>query len=160
MSKVFLSNQIKQAPIAAGQGNADFTVVARAVTTENLAANHVFEMAVIPPYHTVVDAKLITGDLDTGAAITLSVGAMIGTVGDQVFANRTTANAIGEQFIAASNVGQAGGVARANVAAGFLLAPSAYAQSVGVQVKTAPAGSAPAGAQIVLHLTLRHASIL
>lgn len=80
---------------------------------------------------------------------------MIGEPRDSVFANRTTANLIGTQFLSGSNVGQAGGIARMSKIDGLVLAPSADRRSVGVQVTTAPGTSVAPGARIVVQALLR-----
>lgn len=109
--------------------------------TAALAAGDIIELAVLPTYATVVDAILITDDLDTGtAAITLDVGIMSGEVG-VLDAARTC----GAEIFSASTVGQAGGVARPTLATAFRIAPTEGHRSIGVKCVTAPGTGATSG---------------
>lgn len=121
-------------------------------TAAALELNDVIEMLELPPGCVPVDVILDTEDLDSGTTLTLDVGIMAGDVGDTTVANRTT----GAEFIAASTVGQAGGVARAAVAGFTRIAPSDSRRSVGVKAKAAPAGAGP-GSKVTLTLFYRPA---
>ena len=117
-----------------------------------LVINDVIEMIVLPPGCVPVDVILDTEDMDSGTTLTLDVGIMAGTVGDTTVANRTT----GAEFIAASTVGQAGGVARAAVVGFTRLAPSDVRRSIGVKAKAAATGAGP-GDEISLTVLYRPA---
>lgn len=157
MSKVFKSNIIANgyADLTASGANDAVPVHAVAVTTEALALNHVFEMFVLPPGYGVSELLAAVDDLDTGAAIILACGLMVGDPGDTVFANRTTSSLIGTEFFAGSNVGQAGGIARLSKIDGLVIAPSINRRSVGIQVTTAPGTPVAAGSRIVVSALLR-----
>ena len=117
-----------------------------------LAANDIIELAVLPAGNVVTDAILVCDDLDTGGApaIVFDVGVMSGEVGD------TGARTCGAELFSASNVGQAGGVARATLASAFTLTPSDKDRSIGVKITTAPATQAN-GAK--LRLLLKYAAV-
>lgn len=100
---------------------------------QNVAGN-LFDVGILPQYHTVVDMILIPDDLDTGtAAITLDVGIMSGTPGDAV-STRT----MGAEFFSASNAAQTGTPTRMSAATGFKVLPTDTPRSIGVKVVTGP----------------------
>lgn len=117
-----------------------------------LASGDIIELAVLPAYNTVIDAILVADDLDTGgsAALTLDVGVMSGDVGDTE-AVRTC----GAEIFSGSNVGQAGGTARATLASAFTIAAADKDRSIGVKIGTAAATQA-VGAK--LRLLLKYAA--
>ena len=104
--------------------------------TAALALNDVLQSPVLSQGSTIVDVMLITSDLDTNGTplITLDVG--IG--GDTA------------RFIAASTVGQAGGVARASAVAAQPLTLTSD-DTVDVLVHAAPATGATTGT-VTLHV--------
>lgn len=112
------------------------------VTAAQIEADNVFEIGVLPAYHTVVDAILVPGDLDTNAspALTLDVGIMSGTVGDTGNTERTC----GKELFDASTAAQTGAAARATAATAFKIKPVEYDRSIGVKVVT-DAATAAAG---------------
>ncbi|MNF76384.1 hypothetical protein D3C87_1235240 [compost metagenome] len=93
------------------------------VITKDLAANDIIELAVLPAYHTIVDAILITDEV--GAA-TFNVGIMSGAVGspDQARTSGT------ELFIAATDFA----VTRMVNPVGFRVTPVEGDRSIGVKV--------------------------
>ena len=95
--------------------------------TAALVVDDVIEMVRVPAGCTVTDVTLITDDLDTGTALTLDVGY----------------GGNDDYFIAASTVGQAGGLVRASAATAFPLAFTSE-DTIDVHVDTAP-GSIGAG---------------
>ena len=160
MAEILKSNVLRDSypePAASG-GNDAYPVHAVLEITKALVANDVCEMFVVPPGYVVHDLMIGCDDLDTdgSAAIVLAVGKMKGTPGDVTFINRTTANAIGTEFISGSNIGQAGGTARMNLMAGMEIKPQDEPYSVGVQVTTPPATGATSGT-IVVNALLRPA---
>lgn len=117
-----------------------------------LVANDIIELGILPAYNTITDAILVCDDLDTGgsAALAFDVGIMSGEVGD-----KDSVRTCGAEVFAASNVGQAGGVARATLASAFTIATADKDRSVGVKITTAAATQA-AGAK--LRLLLKYAA--
>lgn len=118
---------LHQAPVSGEAG----TVVAERYTftvSDDLAADDIVELAVLPAYHTVVDAILLGEDVGT-----VDVGIMSGTVGssDQ---SRTSGD---ELFSAAAT----GSVARMSKASGFTIEPVEADRSIGVKVADGVAAS-------------------
>ncbi len=97
--------------------NGDITVVAT-ITPAAAATNDIFQMLKVPAGTSIVDMTLDSDDLDSNGAPTILLD-----VGDTTTANK---------FIAASNVAQAGGVARAS-AKGFV--GVTYASDTIIQIK-------------------------
>lgn len=111
------------------------TVVGEFVTVAGLTAADVIEMVAFPANTIPVDVTLVCEDLDTGGspAITMDVGLLSGAFND------TGARTCGAEFLSDSNIGQAGGMARANVPAGLLLGWSASDRSLGIKIEAAAA---------------------
>lgn len=111
------------------------------VTAAQIEADNIFDLGILPAYHTVVDAILIPGDLDTNAspALTLDVGIMSGTPGD-TDSERTC----GAELFSASTAGQGGTPTRASAATAFKIKSSGSDRSIGVKVVT-DAATAAAG---------------
>lgn len=143
-AQVFQTKRIAQGhPAITAAGAQDLVAVTETFAlTEALEVNDLIEMIELPPGHSIVDCILDVTDLDTGvAAITLDVGTMAGTVGSTTIAERTlTAN-----LIAASTVGQAGGIARMSVMGATRIAPSDSRRSIGVKVAAGPGTGATSG---------------
>lgn len=89
----------------------------------------IVELAVLPAYHTVVDAILDT-PVSLGSGVSADVGVMSGAVGDPD-GTRTCGN---ELF---NNRNMSGGVARANTVSAFTIAPADRDRSIGVKVSAA-----------------------
>lgn len=129
---------LHQAPVSGEAG----TVVAERYSftiTEDMSINDIVELAVLPAYHTVVDAILVSPALTT---TTLDVGVMSGAVGSADQA-RTSGN---ELFAGAAT----GSVVRMSKADGFQIAPVEADRSIGVKVLVA--GVTAAGQTIDLIL--------
>lgn len=112
----------KQAPVSCEAGG----VVAekyKYVITADMAANDIIELAVLPAYHTIVDAILI---VDEAGTATYDVGIMSGTVGSTDQA-RTCGN---ELFAGAADAT----VTRMTKTAGFRITPIEGDRSIGVKV--------------------------
>ncbi|HEX5362341.1 MAG TPA: hypothetical protein VFW49_14840 [Fluviicoccus sp.] len=110
------------------------------VTAAQIDAGNMFDVGILPAYHTVVDMILIPDDLDTGTpAITLDVGLLSGTPGDAI-SDRT----IGAEFFSASTAAQGGTATRMSLASGFKVKPTESDRSIGVKV-VADAATAAAG---------------
>lgn len=112
------------------------------VTAAQIEANNIFELGILPAGHTVVDAILVSDDLDTNAspALTLDVGLMSGTVGDTADTTRTC----GKEVFDAATGGQSGAAVRASAATAFKIKAAEYNRSIGAKVVT-DAATAAAG---------------
>lgn len=119
------------------------------VPAAGFALNDVIEMAPLPPGHVPVNATVVCEDLDSGTALTLDAGVLSGD-----FAVKDNARTCGSEFFAASTVGQAGGLADMNKAAGALLAPADNTRGVGLKVAANATGWV-AGAKIRFTLLFR-----
>lgn len=117
--------------------------------TAALLLGDIIELGVLPAHNEISDAVLIADDLDTGTTLTLDVGLMSGSVGED-----NPARTCGAEIFAASNVGQAGGVARTTLATAFTVAAAASDRSVGVKIAAAATGHT-AGAKLRLLLKYR-----
>lgn len=104
-----------------------------------LALNDLVDLGPLPANHTVTDVILDSDDMDSGGspALAFDVGIMSGTVGDTV-----NARTIGNEFFAASNIAQAGGIARMTKSAGMRVAPVGYDRSIGLKITAAAATQA------------------
>ncbi|CAB3972334.1 MULTISPECIES: hypothetical protein [Burkholderia] len=125
-----------------------------ALPAAGLQVGDIIELGVLPADHSVSDAVLVADKLDTGGAPALAfdVGIMSGDVGDKV-----SARTCGAELFSASNVGQAGGVARTTLASAFTIAPVGNHRSIGVKI-TAAAQTQAAGFKLRLMLTYRPTS--
>lgn len=120
------------------------------VTTANLAAGDIIDLGPLPAGLTPVDAAIITDDLDSNGAptITLSLGLLN--------AAKTDLNGgTNETFITASTVGQTGGIARATTAAVYLLGASNAERRLGLKVVAGAATGVGAGKKIAVKLDLQ-----
>lgn len=117
-------------------------------TTEaNLAAGDIINMGPVEADVVPGDCKLITDDLDSNGAptITLTVG-ILNAAGTDIDAAATST------WIAASTVGQTGGVARATTANCYLSGPSSATRQLGVKVVAGAATGVGAGKKIAVLL--------
>lgn len=113
-----------------------------ALTTAILgAANDIVDLGVLPANCRVVDAVLDADDMDSNGTPTLAfdVGIMTGRPGDALDTDGVTARTCGNEFFAASTVGQAGGSARMSAKGGFRVAPVGYDRSIGLKIQAAAA---------------------
>ena len=94
----------------------------------DLDVGDIVELAVLPAYHTVVDAILDTEALGTG--VNVDIGIMSGAVGDPD-GTRTC----GDELFSGASV--SGGVARANAVSAFTITPAGADRSIGVKVSAA-----------------------
>jgi hypothetical protein len=110
------------------------------ITAAQINAGEIIDLGVLPAGHTVSDAILIADDLDTGAAaITLDVGIMSGTPGDDV-----SVRTCGAEIFSGSVGGQAGVVGRPTLASAFKILPTDADRSIGVKI-VVDAATAAAG---------------
>lgn len=114
----------------------DYTIPA------GLALNDIVEMLPLPALCTVVDATLVSDDLDSNGAplIALDVGLLSGDAG-----KNDAARTIGNEFFAADTIGRTGGVSRMSKAAGFRVAKVDQPRGIGFKVATAAATLTPGG---------------
>lgn len=117
----------RQAPVSEEAGTVKverYTYTVPAGVT--LAVNDIIELAILPAYHTVVDATLVSDDVGTA---TFDVGIMSSIPGDTDQA-RTCGN---ELFAGAAD----GASVRMSKVAGFRIAQIAGDRSIGLKVLTA-----------------------
>lgn len=118
----------KQAPTSREAGG----VVAQrfeATIDADLDVGDIVELAVLPAYHTVVDAILDTEAL--GTSVSVDVGIMSGAVGDPD-GTRTC----GDELFSAEDA-SAAAVVRASASSAFTIAPAGADRSIGVKVSAA-----------------------
>lgn len=132
-----------------------FHVTGEFAVVAGMVINDIVEMAILPANAEVIEAILAAEDLDSNGAptVTLDAGVMSGNPYD-ISAATGQARTIGNEFFAASTVGQAGGVVYGSKAAGVFLAPSFSDRSVGIKFAAAMATIA-AGAKVRLTLLCR-----
>ncbi len=116
-----------QGDVKANRGFIDLAV------TGALADADVVNLAKVPAQHVLVDAYIDTAELDTGTAIVLDID-LYDPVGDNSYA-----------VITGSTVGQAGGVARLDLAAALGLAPIDNDMLLRATVATAPTTGTTSG---------------
>ena len=135
---LYQSKQVKAGVCAASADEANDLMVSTGefVVPATLAVNDVSEFGAYPADAIALDLIVATQDLDSNATPTLVLDAGI-LSGD--YAKADSSRTCGAEFIAASTVGQAGGVAHAAVAAGLLSAPSLSDRGFGLKVTTAAA---------------------
>lgn len=106
-----------------------------------VVANDILELGVVPAGCRVIDITLDCDDLDSNGApaMVFDVGLMNGEVGEP-----DVSRTCDDRFFAASNLGQAGGVARPSKVDAYRDSPSNVSRSIGVEVTTA-AATAQAG---------------
>jgi hypothetical protein len=135
---LYQSKQVKAGvpALSATEASCPLAVVGEFLTVAGLTANDVIEMVALPAGTVPIDVAIACEDLDTGGtpAIVLDVGVLSGN-----YAANDSARTCGAEFINDTNIGQAGGMASANVAAGLLLTPTLNDRSIGVKIQTAAA---------------------
>lgn len=101
------------------------------LTTTHIATGAMFDVGILPAYHTIVDMILIPDDLDDVTALTLDVGLLSGTPGDA-----TGTRTIGAEFFSDSTAGQGATPTRMSLKTGFIVLPTETDRSIGVKVET------------------------
>lgn len=142
---------VEKLPTISASGYEPIAIVGDFVTVAGLTADDVIEMAILPGGYVPLGAKLVCEDLDTGTTLALDVGVVSGTAGA---ADNT--RTCGNEAVAASVVGQAGGVVVDNKAAFSLLAVSESDRGIGIKLAASAAGLI-AGAKIRLTVMARPA---
>jgi hypothetical protein len=133
----------------ATSANEAVTQVTDYVVEAGLALNDVIEMGCLPGYCLPVDVKVFAEDADSNGTptITLDAGIITGTYG-KVDNTRTCGN----EFFAASNVAQAGGLAPIAKKDAALIAVDNVEKGYGLKV-AAGAATLTVGARIVMVVT-------
>lgn len=139
MPNFYQSSHAKGVDIAPNPNFAGEVVCVRSTIAlpAGITINDRLELCILPANCVPVDAILVADDLDTATTITLDVGIMSGDVGVV-----DVARTVGAEIFAASNVAQAGGVARPTLASAFRIGASDKDRSIGALVKVAPTGQA------------------
>ena len=138
MPTITQSNQAKgvvAVPYPDSSGDVNAVRYSMAVPT-NMIVGDILELGCIPAGCRVVDLILDCDDIDTNGAPTVAfdVGIMSGAWGDP-----TPTRTCGAEFFSASNVGQAGTVARPTLKSAFQTAPVNTERSIGVKMTAAAA---------------------
>lgn len=109
------------------------------VTAAQVVLNDILDLGVLPAYHTVSDAVLVTDDLDTNGTptIALDVGIMSGTPNDTA-----SARTCGSEMFAADTIARTGGVSRMSKKDGFIIKATEADRSIGVKFQAAAATAA------------------
>lgn len=123
-------------PPGVGESKALKCVTGQFTLAAALALNDVLQSPVLSAGSTIVDVMLVTSDLDSNGTPLITLGVGPGTAPTQ--------------FIAASTVGQAGGVARANAVTAQPLTLT-QDDTIDVTVSAAPATGATTGT-VTLHV--------
>lgn len=137
--------------VQSSDGNEAIPIVGDYVIPAGLVNGDIVEMCALPAGYVPVDAILAAEDCDSTAAMSLDVGVLSGDYGVV-----SDARTMGNEFIAASTVAQAGGLARCAKAQALLLAPS-EGTTRGVGVKFVAVGTPIVGAKLRLTLLARPA---
>lgn len=109
------------------------------ITAAQNILNDIIDLGVLPAYHTVSDAVLLSDDLDTNGTplLALDVGIMSGTPNDTV-----TARTCGNEMFAADVAARTGVSSRMSKVAGFNILPTEADRSIGVKIQAAAATAA------------------
>lgn len=115
----------------AGVVVAEKASVTLAAATDPLAAGDIYVVMCLPKGHELVFARMLLGDIDTGATMTLTLAQLTKDFTDIV---------AGTEVIIASTGGQTGGVVSASNVPGLILAASTEDKWYGVKVVAAATG--------------------
>ena len=128
----------------------EIDLAALPLTGKTLAQNDVIDVGIIPATAQVVDVVIDADDLDTNVspALAFDVGVLSGGPGT------TGTRTCGNEFFAATNVAQAGGVSRMAKAAGFRVARANTDTSLGVKI-TAAAGTQASSGKIGISVFIK-----
>lgn len=116
------------------------------VTQTGLALNDVIEMVALPANAVPVRVTLFAEDCDSNGTplIALDVGYLSGD-----YLSPSQSRTCGAEFLAASTIARAGGMAASGLQAPFLAAPTTADRSIGIKVQAA-AATLTVGAKIRL----------
>jgi hypothetical protein len=138
------------------QANDVTPITGEFIVPSGLALNDVIEMGGLAEGLVPVDVILVAEDLDSNGTPTVSLDA--GIVSGVYGATTGAARTCGNEFFAANTAGRAGGVARADKAAGLLLTPSLDIVPFGLKVAAA-AATLVVGAKIRMTVFARPAPV-
>lgn len=116
-------------PVQTASSNEAIPITGDYTVPAGLVAGDIIEMAPLPAGYVPVDVTVVAQDMDSTAAMTMDVGIVSGAFGEKL-----DSRTMGAEFLLASTIGQAGGVARANVVAGFMVAPTDADRGIGVKL--------------------------
>jgi hypothetical protein len=144
---------VQKLPAISAGGYEPIAIVGDYVTVAGLAADDVIEMCILPAGYVPIDAILVTDDLDSNGAptVTLDCGVLSGTGGVA-----DDARTCGNEAFAASTVGQAGGLARPTKADFGQITPTTGDRGIGLKL-AAGAATLVVGADIRLTVIARPA---
>jgi hypothetical protein len=133
----FKAASVLKTPITCAQAGQIVAATGTYEVPETLADNDIVALCHLPAEHEPVDFFIQADDLDTNGspALVFDVGVLNADMDDLVASTN---------FITGSTVGQAGGIARADVVLGLQLAASSADRVIGVKVTTV-AGTPAAG---------------
>lgn len=138
-------------PVISACGYEPIVIVGDYVTVASIIINDVIEMGILPAGYVPVDAILVCEDLDTSTGLTLDLGLISGTAG-AVDSTRTCGN----EALAASTIGQTGGIVTPAKAAWGFVAPTDADRGFGLKI--AAAATTPiVGAKVRLTVIARPA---
>lgn len=142
---------VQKLPTMSADGYEPVCVTSDFVTVAGIVINDVIEMAILPAGYVPVDLSLAVDDMDTGATLAMDVGVLSGVAG-----LADNARTCGNEAIAASTVGQAGGLVRQMKPDFSFVAPTTADRGIGIKIGTAAAGLI-VGAKVRLVLWMRPA---
>ena len=131
----FNANSVLKTPITCSQAGQVLASIGEYEVPDTLAANDIIALCSLPAEHEPVDFILQADDLDTNGVPTLTLTAAVLNAGKTDVVAST-------DFLTASTIGQAGGVARADKVLGLQLASSNADRIVGVKVANVAATKA------------------
>lgn len=140
-------------PVPSAAGNEPVILIGDYTVPAGLALNDVIEMVVLPAGYVPVDEIVATDDIDSNGAptITLDSGLISGVAGAV-----DNARVCGSEAFAASNVGQAGGIARPTKKDFAFIAPADTDRGMGLKLAAA-AATLVVGAKIRMTVLARPA---
>ena len=100
--------------------------------TDPLLAGDIYVVGCLPKGHRLIDANIVAGDIDSGAALVMTMGLLKKDFTDLVGSSTNV--------ITTTSVGQAGGVTRADTALGLLQAVSESDTWYGIKITVGAAG--------------------
>ena len=117
----------------------------------DFVAGAVFDVGILPAYHTVVNMVIVSDDLDTNAAplLTFDVGLLDGVPGDDVNVRN-----IGAEFFSNDSAAQSGATGdHLGETTGFTIKPTDKDRSIGVKIEAAAATAAAGRLRLLTFMT-------
>lgn len=119
-------------PVISACGYEPIVIVGDYVTVAGIVINDVIEMGILPAGYVPVDAILICEDMDSVTGLTLDLGLISGTAGAA-----DNARTGGNEALAASTIGQTGGIVGPAKAAWGFIAPTDADRGIGIKIAAA-----------------------